>query len=160
MKRFIDTHSITKSGKVYSHYYKKYMYLEKRPSGYITVQISKNGKRKNFFVHRLVAKAYIPNPDNLPHINHKNGNKSDNRVTNLEWCNSQQNMDHAIANKLFVPKRNLTDENRQAIIALRYTNFGATKIARTLSLSYDVVRDYLRGNTYKWDPVPKQYQVK
>ena len=46
-------------------------------------------------IHRMVAKAFIPNPDGLPQVNHKNFNKSDNRVENLEWCTAQYNTQHA-----------------------------------------------------------------
>lgn len=58
-------------------------------------------------VHRLVAEAFIPNPDNLPQINHKNGRKRDNRANNLEWCNNIDNQIHAIKTGLRPPRKNL-----------------------------------------------------
>lgn len=64
--------------------------------GYCRVKIIVNGVLKNARVHRLVALAFIPNPYNKPSINHRNGNKSDNRVENLEWCTPQENVDHMI----------------------------------------------------------------
>lgn len=59
--------------------------------GYLKVCLSKDGKHYVRSVHRLVAEAFIPNPDNLPVINHKNEDKQDNRVENLEWCTVQYN---------------------------------------------------------------------
>ena len=60
--------------------------------GYSVVALCKNGKPKSFNVHRLVANAFIPNPNNFDQINHINENKTDNRVENLEWCTSSYNM--------------------------------------------------------------------
>lgn len=59
--------------------------------GYFQVNLWKNGKKKTFTVHRLVAEAFIPNPNNLPCINHKDECKTNNNVNNLEWCDNKYN---------------------------------------------------------------------
>lgn len=59
--------------------------------GYLFVKLCKDGKVKPFTVHRLVAEAFLPNPDNLPQVNHKDENKQNNIVSNLEWCSAQYN---------------------------------------------------------------------
>lgn len=63
---------------------------------YIAFVLSKNGKEKRYYAHRLVAQAFIPNLNNSPQINHKDGNKQNNRVDNLEWCDGFYNQQHAI----------------------------------------------------------------
>lgn len=60
-------------------------------NGYLQVTLCKNGERKKYLVHRLVASAFIKNPAKLPQVNHRNEIKTDNVVTNLEWCTSEYN---------------------------------------------------------------------
>lgn len=62
--------------------------------GYKFIYICKNGQRKKFFVHRLVACAFIPNPENHPIVNHKDLDKANNMLSNLEWCDESANMIH------------------------------------------------------------------
>lgn len=66
-----------------------------KSKGYMYVQLSKNGKTSPKHIHRLVAEAFIPNPENKPTVNHKNGNKADNSLENLEWATYTENI-HSI----------------------------------------------------------------
>lgn len=74
-----------------------------RPStnnfGYPYVLLCKDGKYTTLYVHRLVAQAFLPNPDSLPEVNHIDEDKTNNRVTNLEWCSSKYNSNYGTRNK-------------------------------------------------------------
>lgn len=78
----------------------RYMKLQKNHKGYLAVILHKNRKAYHKMVHRLVADAFIPNPDKKLQVNHINCNKKDNRVENLEWCTQEENMNHAKAHGL------------------------------------------------------------
>ena len=66
------------------------------PKGYLNVTLCKEGGIKKFSIHRLVATAFISNPNNLPQVNHIDGNKQNNNVGNLEWCTPSENIRHAV----------------------------------------------------------------
>lgn len=85
-----DKYKISPDGDIYSLKY-KIILKSFIMTNYQTVTI----KRKNYFVHRLVAAAYVPNPDNLPVVNHKDGNKLNNKADNLEWTTVKANVNHA-----------------------------------------------------------------
>lgn len=64
-------------------------------TGYVKVNLYKDGAVKKYYVHRLVADAFIPNPNGLSEVNHRNGDKYNNSVDNLEWCSRVQNVEHS-----------------------------------------------------------------
>ena len=72
--------------------------------GYERVMLYKDGKQKLKQVHRLVAEAFLPNPDNLPQVNHKDENPLNNVVSNLEWCNSKYNINFGTRNERVAEK--------------------------------------------------------
>jgi len=89
----------TKSGKTATCFYPSHIvkgFISGR--GYTYVALNLNGKSKTFAKHRLVAAAFIPNPNNLPSVNHKDLNKQNNKDSNLEWCTQLENLRHAIKN--------------------------------------------------------------
>ena len=77
---------------------KEKMLKQYNKSGYLQVALSKNGIKMFFLVHRLVAQAFIPNPNNLPQINHKDENKQNNNINNLEWCDRKYNCNYGTRN--------------------------------------------------------------
>lgn len=81
---------------------------QKEKNGYLRIGLNKRNKKYMFLIHRLVAESFISNVNNYAEINHKDGNKSNNNVDNLEWCSRSYNIKHSYINKL----RN-TDINRK-----------------------------------------------
>lgn len=91
-----EFYQITINGDVYSKRTKRKMKLSQNQNGYLYVQFSVNNKKKNFYIHQLVAKTFIENPENKPFVNHKDFNKTNNHISNLEWCTYSENMIHAL----------------------------------------------------------------
>lgn len=90
-------------------------------NSYRMIYLRKNGKRSYHSVHRLVAKAFIPNPKELPFVNHKNEKKADNRAVNLEWCDAKYNTNYGTC----IKRRARAQTNRHgAISVIQYTLHG------------------------------------
>jgi len=79
----------------------------KRKDGYCGINLHRETVQNNFLVHRIVANAFIPNTENKPEVNHKNGIKTDNRVENLEWVTTSENLIHAHKIGIKHPNKNL-----------------------------------------------------
>lgn len=99
IKGYEGRYAITSCGKVWSYSLNRFFDFDKDWKSYVRVSLFKDGKSKHFQVHRLVAQAYIPNPDNLPCVNHKDENKLNNCVNNLEWCTVAYNNNYGTRNK-------------------------------------------------------------
>lgn len=99
-----ENYTITDEGVIYSEKRNRYpggfLRPTKTENGYLRVKLKNDHENKSYYVHRLVAMAFIPNPDNKKCVNHKDGNKENNCVDNLEWCTYSENMKHAVAHGL------------------------------------------------------------
>lgn len=102
---FEGSYSVTIQGRIYSHARadargnrRKAKYLKPIPDGdgYLRAHLCLQAVRRKWPIHRLVAIAFLPNPEGLPEVNHKDGDKTNNNVTNLEWVTTRENIKHAI----------------------------------------------------------------
>ena len=94
-----NIYGVTSCGLIWSYKRQKFLTPKCDKDGYFEVSLYKNGKVKFFRVHRLVAEAYIPNPDNLPQVNHKDECKTNNCLQNLEWCDAKYNNNYGTRNE-------------------------------------------------------------
>ena len=141
VQNYEGLYAVTSCGKVYSYKRKKFLKPFKRKGGYLSVGLYKNGKTNYYLVHRLVAMAYIPNPDNLPQINHKDENKENNALQNLEWCDQSYNINYGSRNKRIaksLSKPVFCEE-------LNRTFDGARAAARELGLDYSNINRCCTG---------------
>lgn len=107
---------------------------QREEAGYMRVSLV-NGSH---YVHRLVAQAFIPNPENKPCVNHKDGNKKNNNVYNLEWCTHKENSKHAYDMGLLTtpdPNKKLETIHIEGLVALRKLGWSQYKLAEFFGIS-------------------------
>lgn len=143
----IEDYEITKNGLVINKRNGRILKFCFNAKGYYRVHI---GGRKEF-VHRLVAKAHIPNPNNLPQVNHKNGVKTDNRVENLEWVDNTTNRAHAVKNKLHAfGERNCSKLKENDVIFIRkHLEIPANELAKKYGISTRTILDVRNKRSWK-----------
>lgn len=151
-----DNYLCNEQGQIYSLISKKIMKTHNDKDGYQQLRMTiKKGKAVTVKAHRLIAQTFLPNPENKPHINHKDGNKMNNAVSNLEWCTAKENNKHArkvgllndcgINNSRAVCDQKMLDKIRQ-LISEGKTN---TEIEKITGISNGVVSHIRRGTHYK-----------
>ena len=125
--------------------------------GYLYASLFKNGKHTKRKIHRLVAKAFIANPEDKPQINHIDGNKMNNHISNLEWVTSTENNCHAVKIGLMKSGEDCRDAkltNEQVAWCRKVhisgdREFGTNALARKLGVSSSAMYLLLKGKTYK-----------
>ena len=129
--------------------------LHKSNKGYLRVSLSKKGFRCSTGAHRLVAIAFIPNPKNKMQVNHINGIKDDNNLTNLEWCTNSENQIHAANNNLLNPNHgekhhNSKLKNNEVVQARALNKKGWTNVqlSKKYQVSPPAMSKILRNETY------------
>ena len=160
IKGFEGHYQISNYGRVKSFYKSKVKILKPyvAPNGYLLISLQNGNKDKKLTVHRLVAETFIPNPYNLPEVDHKFGNKFDNYVENLEWVSSAENVSRAIELGLIKakaednPSAKISNEVAKycrSVYICRDKEFGASALAKKFGISRESMWRIVTGKSYK-----------
>ena len=151
-------YAVSSLGEIYSYHSMRIMKTRDNGRGYRMVGLHRDGQIKCLYVHRIVADAFLDNPDNLPEVNHKDANKSNNAVDNLEWVSSRQNYDHALENNLYergADRRcsKLTEADVRYIKehCVKFDPvFGIKPLAERFGVSSGTVESVVNGRNWRW----------
>lgn len=158
---FEDYFQISSLGRVFSKRTCKILKLHKNKSGYLLLSTKiggRSGKSVCFKVHRLVADAFIENPENKPFVNHKNGVKDFNQVQNLEWCTASENSKHAYENGLAKGRKGVNQNSPKLtpedVIYIRdnyvprHPIFGARALAKKFSVNHERISSVINNKAW------------
>ena len=150
-----DRYEVSSMGRVRNRERKNCLRHKVSQDGYHRVCLSlpelKHGK---FYpLHRLVANAFIPNPNNLPQVNHIDGNKSNNAASNLEWCTAKENIEHGIKSGLILKGYEQTwakikSEDYPIILAMRVAGYPNTDIAKKYNVHPGSIHHFFKRKPY------------
>lgn len=135
-----NLYSIDENGNVYSHRSNKYLKSNDDGHGYLYVNLCYFGQHKSKKIHRLVAETFIPNPNNLPCVNHKDENTHNNNVNNLEWCTYEYNNTYGNRLNSIVQKIIDKDDHKQKVKVVKCDKNTHEKISIYKSIG-DAARD-------------------
>ncbi len=147
-KLTMEDYEITREGQVINKTNGHILKPQPNGKGYLRVKI--DGKLR--FVHRLVAKKYIPNPENKEQVNHKDGNKLNNCVDNLEWTTNNENRNHAVKNGLHLQGETCpqTKLNKEKVLYIReHLEISSQKLAEMFGVSRSTINDVKQRRTWK-----------
>lgn len=162
IEEFDGKYSVSNSGQIKNTKRGTILKQVLNPTGYYMINVKPFGrqrKSKTFRVHREVAKAFIPNPDNLPQVNHIDGCKTNNHVSNLEWCTPSENARHAAELGLSIPIKGmdnvhakLTDDIvryiRNVYVPFCRT-YGTRALARQFGVTHGIITKIIQNKKWK-----------
>lgn len=142
-------YAITKDGQVWSYISNKFLKPSGNGNGYLKVNL---GRGNQHYIHRLVAMVYIPNPLGLSQVNHKDEDKSNNNVDNLEWVNAKVNANYGTRNQ----RVSKTKSRAVYCVELDKTYLGAKEAGKSLGVCFTSIRKCCRGTQktaggYHWE---------
>lgn len=148
---------IYNDGRIYSELVKRFITPTLDSGKYLqNTLVNDSGKRKTIKTHRLVALAFLPNPNNLPDVNHKDFNRQNNNVENLEWCTEKYNNQYTRNNHLEYNSNSykrlspLSEEQVLLIPTLLNYNFSVKLIAKLYNVGHVTIRNIVTGKTWRW----------
>lgn len=137
-----ENYIVNEDGTIYSLFTNKILKPNITKTGYYTVELFNNFGSKRMTIHRLVAKAFIPNPFNLPQVNHKDENKANNSVDNLEWCTAKENMNYGTAKMRRTKSKKWFYETERIKETARKNGKIVCKKVVQLSKNYEFIASY------------------
>lgn len=148
-----ENYLISKDGSIYKDITYRKLKCSIDKSGYLKIRLINKSGRKSMYLHRLLAINYISNPFNKPHINHIDGNKLNNNISNLEWCTHKENMKHAWDNNLYKDYTNsiksANESTSKEVIDLknniRYKSI--SEMSRKLNIPFTTLRRQIKDTT-------------
>ena len=148
---------IYKDGRIFSEYYNRFITPTEDTGKYLQVTLYGDNKiKKTIKVHRLVAMAFLSNLENLIEVNHKDFNRKNNNVENLEWCNREYNVRYTAKNNIEVNSLTykklspLTDEKVLLIPTLLNYGFSIKLISKMYNVGHITIRNIISGKTWRW----------
>lgn len=124
----------------------------KNKNGYIDIVLLKEGRQSSFLIHRLVALNFIINNDNKEQINHKDGNKQNNNICNLEWCTRKENIKHSFDNNLqnvnMGENHANTSLKNEDVVFIFKSDLKRKELSKMFNVSYQSICDIKRGRTW------------
>ena len=120
-------------------------------NGYEVVVLIKDKKQKTTYVHRIVADSFLKNTDNKREVNHINGIKTDNKVSNLEWATTSENSLHAFKNNLKAKGQNRTQSKltNKEVLEIRHSNLRNIELSRLYNISKSIISGIQKGRLWK-----------
>ncbi len=157
IKDYEGLYSITEYGEIWSNHrniYRKHNIIQ---TGYHQVRLCKNGIIKSYYIAKLVAKAFIPNPENKTQVNHIDGNKDNNHASNLEWMTPRENVQHAVKLGLLNNKgenHGSSKLNRRQVLEIRKRYKEENITQKSLADEYEVslmnINKIINYKTWSW----------